>query len=57
MCLSGRGLLVGSYLLSGRVLVVGRHVCFRNGFGVRHLGALRLGSGRQVCAFLVGGWL
>jgi hypothetical protein len=45
MCLSGRGLVVGSY------------VPFRYEVGVRQLCALLVGVGmRQLCAFVVGSW-
>jgi hypothetical protein len=45
MCLSGRGLLVGSY------------VPFRQGVFGRQLCAFEVGvGGRQLCALLVGGW-
>jgi hypothetical protein len=37
MCLSVSGLLVGSYVLSGRGLVIGSYVPFWCGVGVRQL--------------------
>jgi hypothetical protein len=45
MCFSDRWLVVGIYVHSCRVFVVGSYVPFFQGVGCR-----------QLCAFQVGGW-